>query len=161
MAFAAEEPLAATPGADAGAAATNLAAAPTADKHGRISAAAALALPRAGFWIRMLALLLDMVLVAVVMHLIRASDDWFLMVLASYGVIMWRFRGSTVGGIVFNLIVVRRDGREMDWGTAVVRGLSSFLSLFALGLGFIWIAIDKDNRAWHDKIADTIVVRAP
>jgi uncharacterized RDD family membrane protein YckC len=82
-------------------------------------------------------------------------------VLAAYGVLMWRFRGSTVGGIIFNLEVIRHDGREMDWGTAVVRGLSAFLSLFALGLGFIWIAIDPEKRSWHDKIAGTIVVRVP
>jgi len=25
-------------------------------------------------------------------------------------------------------------------------------------LGFIWIAIDKEHRGWHDQIADTFVV---
>lgn len=127
----------------------------------RVSGAAAIALPRAGFWVRVLALLLDVILVGVVMHLLRASDDMYLIVLAAYGVVMWRLRGSTVGGIIFNLAVVKRDGHEMDWGTAVVRGLSAFLSLFALGLGFIWIAIDPENRSWHDKIAGTVVVRVP
>jgi uncharacterized RDD family membrane protein YckC len=126
-----------------------------------VSGEAAIALPRAGFWIRMLALLLDAVLVGVVMHLIRASSDMFLIVLAAYGLVMWRLRGSTVGGIIFNLAVVKHDGREMDWGTATVRALSAFLSLFALGLGFIWIAIDSENRSWHDKIAGTVVVRVP
>jgi uncharacterized RDD family membrane protein YckC len=134
---------------------------PTGARATRISSEAAIALPRAGFWIRMLALLLDTILVGVVMHLISASSDMFLIVLAAYGVVMWRLRGSTVGGIVFNLAVVKHDGREMDWGTAVVRGLSAFLSLFALGLGFIWIAIDSENRSWHDKIAGTVVVRVP
>jgi uncharacterized RDD family membrane protein YckC len=109
----------------------------------------------------MLALLLDVVLVGVVMHLISASSDMFLIVLAAYGLVMWRLRGSTVGGIIFNLAVVKHDGREMDWGTATVRALSAFLSLFALGLGFIWIAIDPENRSWHDKIAGTVVVRVP
>jgi uncharacterized RDD family membrane protein YckC len=134
---------------------------PAAAKPGRPTGEAAIALPRAGFWIRMVALLLDAILVAVVMHFIRASHDMMLIVLAAYGVLMWRFRGSTVGGIIFNLEVIRHDGREMDWGTAVVRGLSAFLSLFALGLGFIWIAIDPEKRSWHDKIAGTIVVRVP
>jgi len=135
--------------------------APGSARSGRVSGEAAIALPRAGFWIRMLALLLDAVLVGVVMHLIGASSDMFLIVLAAYGVVMWRLRGSTVGGIIFNLAVVKHDGHEMDWGTAVVRALSAFLSLFALGLGFIWIAIDSENRSWHDKIAGTVVVRVP
>jgi uncharacterized RDD family membrane protein YckC len=127
----------------------------------RVDAAAAIALPRAGFWIRMAALLLDIVLVGAVLHFIHVSSDLFLMVLAAYGAVMWKLRGSTVGGIVCNLAVVRHDGREMDWGTTIVRALSSFLSLIAAGLGFIWIAIDPENRAWHDKIAGTIVVRVP
>jgi uncharacterized RDD family membrane protein YckC len=26
-------------------------------------------------------------------------------------------------------------------------------------LGFLWIALDTDKQAWHDKIAGTLVVR--
>lgn len=130
-------------------------------KSRRLNPAQAVVLPRAGFWIRMFALLIDIVLVAVVLSFMRGSDNLFLLALASYGAIMWKLRGSTVGGIICNLEVVRHDGREMDWSTAIVRALSSFLSLIALGLGFIWIAIDTDNRAWHDKIAGTVVVRVP
>ena len=144
-----------------GATATAGAPAATNAKAQRLNPAEAIALPRAGFWIRMVALLLDVILVAIVVHAINASDDWYLLLLATYGAVMWKIRGSTVGGIVFNLEVVRHDGREMDWGTTVVRALSSFLSLIVIGLGFIWIAIDPENRAWHDKIAGTLVVRVP
>jgi len=81
--------------------------------------------------------------------------------LAAYGAVMWKFKGATIGGIVFNLQVVRLDGRELDWATAIVRALSCFLSLFVAALGFIWIAFDDDKQAWHDKIAGTVVVRMP
>jgi uncharacterized RDD family membrane protein YckC len=154
----AEAPAAGTAGATAAADST---AQSTSAKAQRLNPAEAIALPRAGFWIRMVALLLDVILVAIVVHAINASDDWYLLLLATYGAVMWKIRGSTVGGIVFNLEVVRHDGREMDWGTTVVRALSSFLSLIVIGLGFIWIAIDPENRAWHDKIAGTLVVRVP
>jgi uncharacterized RDD family membrane protein YckC len=30
-----------------------------------------------------------------------------------------------------------------------------------VGLGFLWIAIDSERQSWHDKIAGTVVVRAP
>jgi uncharacterized RDD family membrane protein YckC len=80
--------------------------------------------------------------------------------LAIYGAIMWKLRGTTVGGIVFDLHVVRMDGRPVDWETAIVRALGCFLSLAVAGLGFIWIAFDHDRQAWHDKIAGTVVVRA-
>jgi uncharacterized RDD family membrane protein YckC len=165
QAFAASAEAAAPPeGGAATGTATGAGAAAMAQPAGvrsRVDAAAAVALPRAGFWIRMAALLLDVILVAVVLHFIDVSGDLFLIFLAAYGAVMWKLRGSTVGGIVCNLAVVRHDGREMDWGTSFVRALSSFLSLIAVGLGFIWIAIDPENRAWHDKIAGTIVVRVP
>jgi len=118
-------------------------------------------LPRAGFWIRMIALFLDALLVGVATHLLRGVDHAYLILLATYGAIMWKLRGSTVGGIVFDLAVVRLDDRAMNWETAIIRALSCFLSLAIAGLGFFWIAFDPGNQAWHDKIAGTVVVRVP
>jgi uncharacterized RDD family membrane protein YckC len=117
------------------------------------------ALPRAGFWIRMGALLVDLLLVGVLTGVLHHSHDLELVVLATYGAMMWKLRGATVGNIVFDLQVVRLDGRDIDWETAIVRALSCFLSLAVAGLGFIWIAFDGNNQAWHDKIAGTVVVR--
>jgi uncharacterized RDD family membrane protein YckC len=118
------------------------------------------AMPRAGFWVRMGALLLDVLLVGFVMTLLHPFHNFHIVVLAAYGAIMWKLRGTTVGGIVFDLHVVRLDGRPLDWETAIVRALGCFLSLFVVFLGFIWIAFDHNNQAWHDKIAGTVVVRA-
>ncbi|HEY0746247.1 MAG TPA: RDD family protein [Steroidobacteraceae bacterium] len=117
-------------------------------------------LPRAGFWIRMAALLLDVLLVGFVMSLLHPFGNTHLVVLAIYGAVMWKLRGTTIGGIVFDLHVVRLDGRPIDWETAIVRALGCFLSMFVVFLGFIWIAFDHNNQAWHDKIAGTVVVRA-
>jgi uncharacterized RDD family membrane protein YckC len=124
------------------------------------TAASTAALPRAGFWVRMAALFLDGLLVGFVMHVLLHEAHLHLLVLAVYGAVMWKLRGSTIGGIVFDLRVVRRDGRAMDWETAIVRALGCFLSLAVAGLGFFWIAFDDDKQAWHDKIAGTEVVRA-
>jgi uncharacterized RDD family membrane protein YckC len=118
------------------------------------------ALPRAGFWIRMAALFLDVLLVSFVMSLLHSFGDFHFIVLAAYGAVMWKLRGTTVGGIVCDLHVVRLDGRPVDWETAIVRALGCFLSLFVVFLGFIWIAFDPNRQAWHDKIAGTVVVRA-
>jgi uncharacterized RDD family membrane protein YckC len=130
----------------------------------------AVTLPRAGFWIRMAALLLDLIIVAMICSFltgifprgshVRISAD-LLPSLALYGAVMWKLKGSTVGGIVCGLKVVRLDDRPLDWGTAIVRALASFLSLMVLGLGFIWVAFDDQRQSWHDKIAGTTVVRVP
>ena len=118
-------------------------------------------LPRAGFWIRMLALFIDLILVGFAMHLLDRHSGGTLLVLAIYAAIMWKLRGTTVGGIVCDLKVVRIGGGPLDWGTATIRALGCFLSLVIAGLWFIWIAVDHEHQAWHDKIAGTVVVRMP
>jgi uncharacterized RDD family membrane protein YckC len=105
------------------------------------------------------ALFLDALLIGFVTHVLLHEHHLHLLVLAVYGAVMWKLRGSTIGGIVFDLRVVRRDGRAMDWETAIVRALGCFLSLAVAGLGFFWIAFDDDKQGWHDKIAGTVVVR--
>jgi len=75
--------------------------------------------------------------------------------------VMWKVKATTIGGIVFDLRVARLDSRPLDWPTVCVRALGCVLSLCALGLGFIWIAVDSGRQAWHDKLAGTIVVRVP
>jgi uncharacterized RDD family membrane protein YckC len=120
---------------------------------------AAAAHPRAGFWIRMGALLLDLILVGFALSLFYHGFRATLLILAVYAAIMWKMRGTTIGGIVCDLQVARLDGRPVDWGTAIVRALACFLSLAVLGLGFLWIAFDPERQAWHDKIAGTVVVR--
>jgi uncharacterized RDD family membrane protein YckC len=115
-------------------------------------------LPRAGFWIRMAALLIDAIVVGIVLRIVH-WHHLILVVLAAYGAILWKARGATLGGIVCDLHVVRADGLPMDWTTAIVRALGCFLSLFVVGLGFVWIAFDENRQAWHDKFAGTVVVR--
>jgi uncharacterized RDD family membrane protein YckC len=124
------------------------------------------ALPRAGFWLRMGALLIDVLLIGFLtqssgflLGSFHHESNLHLLILAAYGACMWKLRGSTVGGIVCDLQVVRVDGRPVEWETAIVRALGCFLSLAACGLGFIWIAFDQNHQAWHDKIAGTVVVR--
>lgn len=118
-------------------------------------------LPRAGFWVRMAALLLDILLVGIATNFLNHIFHLHILLLAAYGAVMWKLRGTTVGGIVFDLQVVRLDGRAIDWETAVVRALGCFLSVAVAGLGFFWIAFDDAKQAWHDKIAGTVVVRVP
>src|SRR5690606_14791559 len=119
------------------------------------------AMPRAGFWIRMGALAIDAILIAILTNLVNADSDVWLILLAAYAAVLWTLKGTTVGGAVFGLKVVRLDGRPLEWTTSIVRALSCFLSAAVAGLGFIWIAFDDERQAWHDKIAGTVVVRVP
>jgi uncharacterized RDD family membrane protein YckC len=78
------------------------------------------ALPRAGFWIRMVALLIDLVLIGIVTQ----KCHYILVILGAYGAFLWKFRGATIGGIIFHIKVVRLDARPVDWVTAIVRALA-------------------------------------
>jgi uncharacterized RDD family membrane protein YckC len=80
---------------------------------------------------------------------------------AAYCVAMWATKGTTIGGVICGLKLVRIDDRPVDWSVAVVRGLSAFLSLAVAGLGFIWVGFDDEKQSWHDKIAGTTIVKVP
>ncbi len=118
------------------------------------------ALPRVGFWRRFTATLLDAVLIAATFGIVSKGllflPAWFL-----YHVTMWRWKGTTIGGIVFGLKITREDGRPMTLAVAFVRSLASLFSLIALGLGFFWAGWSREKRAWHDRIAGTVVVKPP
>lgn len=85
----------------------------------------------------------------------------FLYIALAYFAGMWAWKGTTVGGIVFKLHVVRQDGRPLTFPAALVRGLAAGLSVMVFLLGFLWIVWDDNKQGWHDKIAGTIVVRLP
>lgn len=124
----------------------------------------ALTLPRAGFWIRVAAALLDCFMIIVplgIMGLFREGPGPMFLAIAVYNAVMWKLKGTTIGGVICGLKVVRLDDRELDWGIVIVRALTGFLSLFIAGLGFIWVAFDDEKQSWHDKIAGTTIVKVP
>ncbi len=119
-------------------------------------------LPRADFWVRLGAISIDIVLVAAaggVSGMLGLLP--FPLVFAGYVFGLWLWRGTTVGGIVFNLRVVRLDGRPVDAATSLVRTLVAFLSVVVAGLGFLWCLWDPERQTWHDKVAGTVVVQEP
>lgn len=120
----------------------------------------AFTLPRAGFWERMGAAFLDVIIVAILSAFVGGLPLGFLVALA-YFAGLWAWKGTTVGGIVLNLKVVRFDDQPVTFAVALVRGLASVLSVIVFFLGFLWIILDRDKQSWHDKIAGTVVVRAP
>jgi uncharacterized RDD family membrane protein YckC/cytoskeletal protein CcmA (bactofilin family) len=124
----------------------------------------ALTLPRAGFWIRVAAALLDCVMIIVPLGIMGAMHEGpgpMFLAIAVYNAVMWKLKGTTIGGVICGLKVVRLDDRELDWGIVIVRALTGFLSLFIFGLGFIWVAFDDEKQSWHDKIAGTTIVKVP
>ena len=132
----------------------------------------------AGFWIRVLAALIDTILIILVfmvpLTLIYGSEYWsgeklihgFWDVLLSYVlpfvITLWfwlRFLG-TPGKMVLRLkLVDAKTGNRLSIGQAVGRYFAYILAAIPLLLGYIWVGIDKRKQGWHDKLAGTVVIR--
>jgi uncharacterized RDD family membrane protein YckC len=130
-----------------------------------------LSCPRAGFWERMGAAFLDMVAVGFItgiahrplgflLSFLNGPPVFFIVALA-YFAGLWAWKGTTIGGIVLKLHVVRHDGGPLTFLVSLVRGLAAAFSAVVFFLGFFWIGWDREKQGWHDKIAGTVVVRLP
>jgi uncharacterized RDD family membrane protein YckC len=118
------------------------------------------AAPRVAFLPRFGAAVIDLVLIGFINAITFGEFSSFWLLVAAYHAIMWAWKGTTLGGAVLGLRLIRLDGRRVDWQTAVVRVLGSLVSLLPLGLGFFWVSWDDHFQSWHDRIAGTTIVRA-
>ena len=119
--------------------------------------------PRAMFLDRLAAFVLDCVLIAIANAMLdRHNDDGFyFFLLLAYHIAFWAWKGTTLGGIIVNLRVIRTDGADPRPADAVIRALSGIFSIVALGIGYLWMLQDPEKQTWHDKIAGTLVVKVP
>ncbi len=101
-----------------------------------------------------LPLLLSVVqnLALVVLNMIFAA----LAILWLYSTILEGFSGQTVGKRALGLMVVRVDGKKIDYGRAVVRGFGKVLLPFDLIFGFT--LNDRRFIRYFDKFAGTTVI---
>lgn len=118
----------------------------------------ALTLPRVGFKDRFWATCIDWLVLTLVCGP-TGLMGYFMFLFPLYFAAMWVWKGTTVGGIVLRLKVVRLDGRRLDWPTAGVRAVGALFGSLAGGLGYFWAGWDPEKQGWHDKIAGTIVVK--
>lgn len=77
----------------------------------------------------------------------------------AYFTLMLSWRGTTLGGLLMGLRVVRLDGRPIDRTVALVRALTAILSTLCLGIGWFWASWDPRRQTWHDRLAGTVVIR--
>ena len=118
---------------------------------------------RAGFWLRLLATLIDVLLFIVVLklvpHLMHPKAPAVILLWTVYHMTMWTVAGATVGGMAAGLQVIQTNGQPVTFQVALVRALAAFLSAAALMLGFFWAGWSAEKQSWHDKIAGTYVLK--
>jgi uncharacterized RDD family membrane protein YckC len=71
----------------------------------------------------------------------------------------WAIFGKTVGMALIGIRVeeTHRPG-DVTFLRAALRYIGYYVSLFALGIGFLWVLIDKRKQGWMDKMGNTYVV---
>ena len=83
-----------------------------------------------------------------------------LLIVGFFGV-SWTRSGQTLGMATWRLRVEREDGRRLTWGDTLRRLGWALVSLLPAGLGFAWVLVDPEWRAWHDRLSRTRVVVVP
>jgi uncharacterized RDD family membrane protein YckC len=134
----------------------------------------------AGFWIRVVAWIIDAIALAILTGAFAPLGGGGMpMTVESNGVTvnyytnavgtliglvyfvgLWAWRGQTIGMIPFRLYVVRvEDGLKPDIVRAFLRYVGLIISFVVFALGVIWVAFDGRKQGWHDKLAQTVVIR--
>jgi uncharacterized RDD family membrane protein YckC len=139
----------------------------------------------AGFVTRLVAFVIDLVIVAVLViiigaaiglivtslksvHLLRSvalTETVVTVVDAALGVVLvvayyigfWLAAGQTPGKRIMGVRIVRTDGGRVELGNVIRRFAGYWLSCIFL-LGFVWILVDDQRQAWHDSLGGTIVI---
>lgn len=126
------------------------------------------ALEYAGFWIRLGAGVIDLLILVFVGGIIlfaSASPGFLfigeLVISVAFFVGFWSWQGQTPGKMAVGIKAIRTDSSPITWTYALLRYAGYIVSALSLGIGFIWIAFDSHKQGFHDKIADTYVVKLP
>lgn len=79
---------------------------------------------------------------------------WFL-----YLAWCWRHGGMTLGMRAWRVVLLTESGQPADWKLCILRFVGSLLSALPLGAGFAWSLFDEQQRAWHDRLSRSRLVR--
>jgi len=126
-----------------------------------------------GFWRRLGAAIADLVIAAIVAAIVNQVlvqqkfpspllltaliTGGFYLLLYSPLFLSSSYR-ATPGKILFGMVVVYDNGKQLSFSRALIRELGKYLSLLTLGLGFILIGFTRKKQGLHDLLALTVVV---
>jgi uncharacterized RDD family membrane protein YckC len=71
----------------------------------------------------------------------------------------WTHGGQTLGLRAWKVKVLTENYQAISWPQACIRFIIALFSFGLLGLGFLWILVDKNQRSWHDIVSKTGLYR--
>ena len=136
------------------------------------------ALPSAGLFRRLLAMVYDLVLLLAVLY---CAEGLLLLVTAGhanapgnplvsayllavcfifYGW-FWMNGGQTLGLRAWRLQLVTLDGRPLTWGVTMLRFTLGLVTCGFFGAGLLWMYFDRDGLPIYDRFSGTRLVQLP
>ena len=122
--------------------------------------------PRAGFWRRFGAWLIDGIIVGfvteildVALHRVLGSAVGLLASIAYYCYFEGGPRGAGYGKQTLGIRVIdAHTGYPIGYARAFVRWITQIISTLIFFLGYLWMLWDPEKQCWHDKFAGDVVV---
>ncbi len=121
--------------------------------------------PRAGFWRRFAAALIDVIILGIVVVILAVllkgvgEALGILITIAYYTYFEGGPRGQTPGKSALGIRVISFDtGGPIGYGRAFIRYIGSLVSSLVIYIGYLWMLWDREKQCWHDKFAGAVVV---
>lgn len=120
--------------------------------------------PRASFGERLIAALIDGIVVGLATGLLGRIGILGSLVgfVASYGYYVYLEgspSGQTVGKRAMSIRVVgMQTGQTIGYAGAFIRVIGKIVSSIACLIGYFWMLWDPEKQTWHDKFANSVVV---
>ncbi|MDN5870083.1 MAG: RDD family protein [Nitrococcus sp.] len=92
---------------------------------------------------------------APVYHVYQLS---LLLVAFGFFVGSWTRAGCTLGMQAWRLRLIRADGTRLRSRDAAVRFVAALLAWLPLGMGVLWLLVDRDRLTWQDRLSGTRVI---
>ena len=119
----------------------------------------------AGFWIRLVAYIIDAIVLLIpnyALEMVVPMMTAYLLSMILGAVYVIYFLSSemmaTPGKMAVGLIVTDGDGNRISAGTAATRWICYLISIIPIGIGFFMIGFTEKKEGLHDKLAGTLVV---
>ena len=129
-----------------------------------------------GFWIRVVAYIIDGILVGIVGAIVDLifhanpndpnssgygiAQSLNFLIGAAYFIGFWSAWSATPGQRILSLRVVDANTTQpITVGKAILRYIGLLVSFLVCFIGVIWVAFDSRKQGWMDKIAGTVVLQ--
>lgn len=88
---------------------------------------------------------------------------FILMVASASGFYLWFWRrsGQTLGMMSWRLKLVGNDNELIDLRHGLIRYMLAWPAFFCAGLGYLWLYVDSNGDALHDKFSNSKIVLVP